>query len=190
MIFLDLRQRVSDSIRCFIENSDNCNIVSVYGIGSLAKDKAKINDIDLNVFVSNSKYETILYITSFQEFLVNELGRSVDFNIIDMDVVTDGFINSDLFPHKNRHSLFLYELVQVECHLYGEKVLQEYIYENKDIQTEALKLLLTLVQRANKEILTKFTLNTRKNIRKFARYAIEFSLINKGYMNPYIGLTP
>lgn len=183
---MNLLDKTKFAISQFIKDNNFYDIVSIYGIGSIAKGKAKINDIDLNIFVDNCNYETIMKIELMKQFLIKNLKKDIDFNIIDMSIVRDGLLESEIFPHKNRHSLFLYELKILDCHIYGERLLDSVSFEQNDLKTECTKLTLTLVQRLNKEILTKQSSKTVVNGRKFCKYALEFLLISKGITNPYL----
>lgn len=180
-----LIDKVKNVVNNYIIENDITNIVSIYGIGSFAKRKEIVNDIDLNIFLDNCDYNSIMEIEKMKHYLIKKLQKDIDFNIIEMELVYDDLLSSPIFPHKNRHSLFLYELVQLDCLVYGKNILENLQFEKKDLKQECVKLTLTLVQRLNKEILTKKTNETDKNGRKFARYALEFTLINRGIQNPY-----
>lgn len=68
-----------------------------------------------------------------------------------MSIVNDGLLESDIFPHKNRHSLFLYELRQLNVLIYGKSLLENLEFNTNDLKKECVKLTLTLVQRLNRK---------------------------------------
>lgn len=181
-----LLQQTQKEINKFIEECQITNIISIYGIGSIAKKKEGVSDIDLNVFLNNCDFASIMEIDLLKNYLMLKTGKEVDFNIVDMSIVKDGLLESDLFPHKNRHSLFLYELSQLDCLIYGKPLLKNLTFESEELTKECVKLTLTLVQRFNKELLTKRTKKSIVTGRKFSKYAIEFGLIAEGVENPYV----
>ncbi len=169
----------------FSDSELHDNIVSVMGIGGLAKNKPKIHDIDLNIFTDAIDSKMIIKIKRMLSDIEKLTGLSCDVNIIDFEFYKDNICSSGLFIHTNRHSLFLYELSQVKCLLYGQDILQEYHIRYSDLITESLKLTATLVHRFNKEWVVKGK-SIIKQAKKYARYALEFSLIFSGYQNPYL----
>lgn len=177
--------KTKKEISKFILDNGMSNIVSIYGIGSIAKKKDNVGDIDLNIFLDNCDYDSIVQINSLKLYLKEKLEKDIDFNIIDMSIVRDNLLESDIFPHKNRHSLFLYELSILDCLIYGEPLLDGIKFDKEDLKKECVKLTLTLVQRLNKEMLTKMSDRTPINGRKFSKYAIEFAMISRGIKNPY-----
>ncbi len=162
------------------------SIVAIYGIGSVAKGKKNYNDIDINIFINNNNFVIIKTIAKFQKDLSIKTGKDIDLNIVDQTSLSNNIINSDIFPHKNRHALFLYELTQVKCLLYGDDILKSFIVHYSDLITESFNLVLTLAYRLNKEFLTKKNKKTVIQALKYARYACEFALIFRGIQNPYI----
>jgi hypothetical protein len=162
------------------------NIVSVYGIGSLAKNKAKIGDLDLNIFSKDISYNALLAIELMFDKISKNMNMAVDVNIVDMNQFDYNIASSDLFTHKNRHSLFLYELKTVKCLMYGIDILETITIKHSDLITEGIKLAATLVQRLNKDFLTSGKKSAMKQAKKFSKYACEFALIAKGIQNPYL----
>lgn len=166
------------------------NIRAVYGIGSIAKGKEELGDIDLNFFVENSDFQYIEEIKILCKKLNSTLGKEIDVNIIDMYSVHDNIINSEIFPHKARHSLFLYELSCCKCLLYGDDIIDQYIVAD-DLKNECIKLTLTQPQRMSKEFLTKKNIDCNylnKRFRKYCKYSLEFCLIYLSIENPYYEL--
>lgn len=53
-------ENVKSEVKNFIELNNLDNIVSIYGIGSIAKNKENIGDIDLNVFLYNCNFSSIM----------------------------------------------------------------------------------------------------------------------------------
>jgi len=165
------------------------SIVAIYGIGSIAKGKKDYKDIDLNIFINVNSFSIIESISKLQKSLFLATGKDIDVNIVDQNSISNNILNSDVFIHKNRHSLFLYELTQVKCLLYGKDILKIFVVHYGDLIVETFKLVLTLAHRLNKEFLTKNNKNTELHAIKYAKYACEFALIFRGIKNPYINMT-
>lgn len=186
-----LRCQIKKELKMIIKTNKNLSnkIRSVYAIGSLAKNESNVGDIDLNIIAKDVTYITISAIEILQNELGKIVGRTIDLNIIDEAHIANNFINSELFPHKNRHSLLLYELVIVPCLLYGSELLSSYQIHYSDLLFEAYKLSITQVHRMNKEYLAKDKQKAIRGAHKYARYACEFALIFKGYLNPYVDMS-
>lgn len=165
------------------------SVVAIYGIGGIAKRKKDYHDIDLNIFIGKNSFSIIKAIARLQKKLSLATGKDIDINIVDQNSISNNILNSDMFIHKNRHSLFLYELTQVKCLLYGKDVLKIFVVHYSDLIIETFKLVLTLAHRLNKEFLTKNNKNTETHAIKYAKYACEFALIFRGMRNPYIKMT-
>ncbi|MDD5463763.1 MAG: hypothetical protein PHP62_01335 [Candidatus Moranbacteria bacterium] len=165
------------------------SVVAIYGIGSIAKGKKDYHDIDLNIFINKNSFFIIKAIARLQKRLFLATEKDVDVNIVDHNSISNNILNSDAFTHKNRHSLFLYELTQVKCLLYGEDILKIFAVNYSDLIIETFKLVLTLVHRLNKEFLTKNNKDTDVHALKYAKYACEFALIFRGIKNPYLNMT-
>lgn len=183
-------QQIKQKVQTFLsenilqdEECRNC-IVSIMGIGSLAKGKEQIHDIDLNMFATDISAHMLDKYKKLLDGLTKAINLPCDANIVDYNFYQNNICSSSLFPHKNRHSLFLYELSQVKCLLYGEDILRDFHIKYKDLIPECLKLVATLVHRYNKEWLIKGD-SILKQAKKYARYACEFSLIFAGMKNPY-----
>ncbi len=180
---------LSKEIKKYLKDKD-IGVVSIYGIGSIAKKKniQNIGDIDLNIFLENCSFYYLQEVNKLTSYIEKHFEKRVDINIIDINTVVDNYINSDLFPHKNRHSLFLYELKTLNCLLYGDDILKDFKINMNDIKKECVKLVLVQVHRSNKEILTKDSKYIKKNINKYCKYGIEFAAIISGQANPYYRL--
>ena len=164
----------------------NNNIISIYTMGSFAKNKV-FSDVDLNFFIKDNNSNIIKNVRKMIDYFLKEYELYLDINIIDNDMISDNFLKSKLFIHRNRHSMILYELKCIRGNLlYGKDILKDLNYSIEDIMIESLKLSLTVRHTICKLYMRKKIpdeiLNT---IKKNSRYEIEFYLLFNGIKNPY-----
>lgn len=177
-----------NQIKNYILKNDNLNniVISVYGMGSFSK-KEEFQDIDLVFFITKNNYNNIVKIRAMIDYFLNKFDIYLDINVIDKDMINNNFLNSKLFIHRNRHSLILNELKNLNNLIYGKNILKKINYSNEDLMIESLKLTLTLRHTVCK-LYMKDKVDNKINITiiKNARYSIENYLIFKGVSNPYV----
>ena len=184
---LENLENLEKNVKYYIEKDKYDSIVAIYAMGSSVK-KQNFNDYDINVFVKNDDFNEILKLEKMKLFLEENLKKKIDYNIIGMECIENNLINTDLFLHKNRHSMLLYEIVTLKNLVYGEDILNNYKVEYYDLILESLKLSMTHVHRLNKEYLAKKKEDAYVHARKYLKYTIEFAMIFSGHENPYINL--
>lgn len=180
----DLKKYIEE----FVENTNYNNIVSIYVMGSSVK-KDSFDDFDVNVFVKNDNYKEIIELEKMKVFLEERLKKRIDYNVIGMECIENNMYNTDLFLHRNRHSLLLYEITTLKNLIYGKDILSNYKIKYYELIMETLKLTMVQVHRLNKEYLAKNKNDAYKHARKYLKYSIEFAMIFSGKDNPYIGLS-
>lgn len=167
------------------DNSLKQKIISIYGIGSFAKGTAKENsDIDLNIFIRDCDGSVIFQLNQRCYEATSKYGRKIDVNIITEESFSNGIITSDYFVQKNRHALFIYELVTYKFLIYGEDILKDIHFNVLNLFGETFKLLHTLSYRLSKLLLAKNPSYEELSTQciKYTIYACEFMLINKGIL--------
>lgn len=179
---------MEQKIKSYIENDEvlKTNIKSIYAMGSFCKNE-KYNDIDLNLFLQKNNYMIIQKIRDMIDYFKEKLNIYLDINVIDDDMLNDGFINSRLFIHRYRHSLLFHELKILNNCIYGQRIMDESYISQEELMIEAVKLILTLRHTINKVYLSEQKPENYNNLlKKNVKYAIEFFLIFVGEKNPYI----
>lgn len=180
-------EKLKNSIKFYIEREKCDNIIAIYVMGSSVR-KQNFNDYDINVFVKNDEFNEILKLEEMKFFLQESVGKKIDYNIIGLECIEKNLLNTNLFLHKNRHSMLLYEITTLKNLIYGEDILSEYKVEYYDLILESLNLAMTQVHRLNKEYLAKNKEDAYIHARKYLKYTIEFAMIFSGEKNPYINL--
>ena len=171
----------------YIRQNNYTNIVAIYGMGSSVR-RETFNDYDMVVFIKNDNFAEIRRLEDMKNYLQEKTGKIIDYNIMGMECIKDNLLNTDLFIHRYRHGMILYELVTVKNLIYGEDILKDYIINYYDLIHETMNLALTQVYRLNKEFLYKNRETSFKNARKYLKYSIEFAMIFAGMENPYMNL--
>ena len=80
--------------------TDSClkdNIVSIMGIGGLAKNKPEIHDVDLNIFTKSVTSNTLCKIKELLKGITRVTGLDCDVNIVDYEFYKDNICSSMLF---------------------------------------------------------------------------------------------
>jgi len=171
----------------YIENDSHLkeNVISIYAMGSFVKNE-EFNDIDINIFCNENSYMFIRKIKDMQEYFIATHDISIDVNAIDSCMYADGFLFNDMFIHRNRHSLLLFELKTLNYKIYGEDILMDMKFDRHSLKKEALKLALTVRHRLSKKYFMEINHDGHSSfIRKNVKYAIEFFLVFYDVENPY-----
>lgn len=161
------------------------NIISIYIMGSFARGNyTNTCDLDLNIFIKNSSGKLMDLIAKRLTETSEYFKRDIDNNIITHTSYLDDQLNSDIFPQKNRHALFIYEIKKANALLYGEDILNNVTFSYKFLLPEALKLIQTQVYRLSKLLLAKKPPEKELKTQaiKYVLYSTQFYLIYRGYL--------
>jgi hypothetical protein len=186
MILTDIKKEIITNMNKLITEDTFLkeHTISIYSMGSFTK-KEKFNDIDINIFSNTSDSRYLKRLIVFKQEVASLFEKEVHINLIDKEMWQNGLLTSNLFIHKNRHALLLYELKTLNHLLFGRDILREVYFTIQDLKEEILKLSLTIRHQLTKQFMYEGLKDYEVFYRKNCKYLIEFFSIYFGITNPY-----